>query len=119
MVVVKSWSDVYWILMPLLFSKSASEALKFFSSSPPKAPRIVTTLSPSAVPPSMKPPAPPPPAAATAGGVGVLQTAGQHQGCRGDHPACHAVPVWEIRSWSLLVVELCVDPHQINVTTVT
>ena len=51
-VVVKSWSAVYWTSMPLAFSNSASEALKFFSSSPPKAPRIVTFLSPSAEPPS-------------------------------------------------------------------
>ena len=34
------------------FSNSAIEATNCFSSSPPNAPRIVTTLSPSALPPS-------------------------------------------------------------------
>lgn len=52
MVVVKSWSEVYCTLMPDDFSNSAIEATNCFSSSPPNAPRIVTTLSPSALPPS-------------------------------------------------------------------
>src|SRR5690606_26643195 len=64
-VFVKSWSAVYWIVMPLSASNSSSDARKPSCSWPPNAPRIVTTPSPSAsalsAMPSPPPPGAPPP----------------------------------------------------------
>lgn len=58
-VVAKSWSPTYFTVMPLRSWNFLSDSVKSFSSSPPKAPRIVTSLSPTALPPLTAPFSPP------------------------------------------------------------
>src|SRR5699024_5089460 len=55
-----SWSEVYWTVIPVRSLNSASDSLNRVASSPPKAPRMVTT--PSASDSALSGPNPPSPA---------------------------------------------------------